>query len=107
MGLLSPILRDAQNNVLIWWCPGCNSSHNIQHGEGRGPRWAWNGDVERPTFTPSVLVTYGGVDSGKDGAPPARCHSFVIEGQMQMLGDCTHALAGQTVPIPHWPRGGG
>lgn len=55
---------------------------------------------------PSVLVTYNGPDAGRDGAPPAICHSFVVDGQMQMLGDCTHALAGQTVPIPPWPRRG-
>jgi hypothetical protein len=27
------------------------------------------------------------------------CHSFVREGQIQFLGDCTHAFAGQTVPM--------
>ena len=27
------------------------------------------------------------------------CHSFVSDGQWQFLGDCTHALAGQTVPV--------
>jgi hypothetical protein len=31
------------------------------------------------------------------------CHSFVVDGQMQMLGDCTHPLAGQIVAIPPWP----
>jgi hypothetical protein len=29
-----------------------------------------------------------------------RCHSFVVDGQIQFLGDCTHKLAGQTVPLP-------
>jgi hypothetical protein len=29
-----------------------------------------------------------------------RCHSFVVEGQMQFLSDCTHEMAGQIVPIP-------
>jgi len=28
----------------------------------------------------------------------------VVDGRMQFLGDCTHALAGQTVDIPPWPR---
>lgn len=104
MGLLSPILRHGQDNALIWWCPGCDRAHTIKHGAGNGPRWGWNGNAERPTFTPSVLVSYDAPDAGKDGAPPAVCHSFVVDGQMQMLGDCTHALAGRTVPIPHWPR---
>ncbi len=105
MGLLSPILRNGQDNTLTWWCPGCDRSHAIKHGDGPGPRWTWNGNAERPTFAPSVLVTYPGPDAGRDGAPPAVCHSFVVDGQMQMLSDCTHALAGQTVPISPWPQG--
>jgi hypothetical protein len=31
------------------------------------------------------------------------CHSFITDGQIQFLGDCTHPMAGQTVPIPKWP----
>jgi len=102
MGRLSPILRNVEGGRLMWRCPGCQSAHQIAHGAGAGPRWGWNGDVVRPTFTPSVLVRYDGPDAGRDGAPPAVCHSFVVAGQMQFLGDCTHALAGQTVPIPDW-----
>ncbi len=30
------------------------------------------------------------------------CHSFVTDGQIQFLGDCTHKLAGQTVPLSAW-----
>lgn len=32
------------------------------------------------------------------------CHSFVRAGRIEFLGDCTHALAGQTVPLPPWPE---
>ncbi len=62
--------------------------------------WTWNGDRERPTLSPSVLVTceYG------DDTPPLRCHSFVADGQIQFLGDCSHALAGQTVELPELPE---
>ncbi len=61
--------------------------------EGTGA-WTWNGDRERPTVSPSILVT----DSG-----PSRCHSFLRDGSLEFLSDCTHALAGQTVPLPDWP----
>lgn len=27
------------------------------------------------------------------------CHSFVFDGEIRFLGDCTHALAGKTVPL--------
>lgn len=28
------------------------------------------------------------------------CHSFVRDGQIEFLSDCTHALAGKTVSLP-------
>jgi hypothetical protein len=31
------------------------------------------------------------------------CHSFVTDGRIQYLGDCTHAMAGQTVDLPDIP----
>lgn len=31
------------------------------------------------------------------------CHSFVTEGRIQFLGDCTHVLAGQAMPMAEFP----
>lgn len=92
-----------QNDELLrFHCPGCNRAHAVQHGSDFGPNWSWNGCTDAPTFTPSVLVTYSGPDAGVNGAPPAVCHSFVTNGRIQFLGDCTHSLAGQTVDLPSW-----
>lgn len=121
MSALSKILRDTEDNGLMFWCPGCDMAHRIQHGSGSGSRWGWNGDVDKPTFTPSVLVR--GSEMTEKGradyeacraagfpkpAPesfenkPSVCHSFVKDGRIQFLGDCTHALAGWTVELPAW-----
>lgn len=85
---------------ILFRCPGCDDNHQIvwQSPES-SPRecWTWNGSLELPTFTPSVLVRYGivrGIDR--------RCHSYVTDGRIQYLGDSTHALAGQTVDLPPW-----
>jgi hypothetical protein len=120
MSQLSKILRETEGNGLLFWCPGCDGVHRIQYGDGPGPRWGWNGDVDRPTFTPSVLTRFtkmtekGHADAEEwrqAGCPkrdepfesvPAVCHSFVTDGRIQFLGDCTHALAGQTVDLPEW-----
>lgn len=43
----------------VWtWCPGCESLHpfNLAPGDSRGVYWQWDGDLERPTFSPSMLV---------------------------------------------------
>lgn len=71
----------------MFWCPGCDFAHGI------GPAWTFNGDIERPTIQPSVLVV--------DGNPA--CHSFVTDGKIQFLGDSTHQYAGMTVDLPEWP----
>jgi hypothetical protein len=102
MSQISVSLRSVESGGLMFWCPGCDGPHMIQHGAGPGPRWGWNGNAERPTFTPSVLVRYDGADAGIGEAPPAVCHSFVTDGNIQFLHDCTHALAGQTVPLGSW-----
>jgi hypothetical protein len=71
-----------------FWCPGCETAHGIN------PKtWSWNGSVENPTFSPSVLAI----------GPNLRCHSFVTDGKIQFLSDSKHALAGQTVDLPEWP----
>lgn len=104
MSQLSPILRSVEDNRLAFWCPGCDRAHQIGYGQGAGPRWAWSGGADKPTFRPSVLVRYDGSDASRNGAPPAVCHSFVTDGRIQFLSDSTHALAGQTVDLPEWPQ---
>lgn len=85
---------------VTWFCPGCDEYH-MAHVEpapdGRKrPVWQWNRDLEKPTLSPSVKVT-GGRASGE-----TRCHVYIRDGKIQFLGDCTHALAGQTVDVPDW-----
>ncbi|MGO4337889.1 DUF6527 family protein [Labrys sp. KB_33_2] len=100
------ILRTFEGGRLGFMCPGCKEIHQVNIGDGPGPRWGFNDNYERPTFTPSVLVTWSEPsevpeefdDTSKDRK--LVCHSFVRDGQIQFLGDCTHALAGQTVPLP-------
>lgn len=58
----------------------------IVAGEGA---WEFNQDYDRPTFTPSLLM-HGEVEI---------CHSFIADGKIQYLMDCTHAMAGQTVEL--------
>jgi hypothetical protein len=103
------VFRLAQGGRLLFWCPGCDGAHQVQIGDGPGPRWGFNGDHDRPTFTPSILVrgTQPITDDERDRIMngeritprPTVCHSFVRDGQIQFLNDCTHALAGQTVPL--------
>lgn len=84
-------------------CPGCENWHVIYtEPNPRGIQWRFNGDLERPTFEPSVISRWS------YGEPPQEriCHFFLREGRLEFLGDCTHRLAGQTVELPEKSDGG-
>lgn len=98
MGRLSAKLRSQGGGRIGWWCPGCEAFHAVPVNTPDGRGWKWNGDVDRPTLQPSVLTTYEA-----KGEPKEICHVFIVDGIIDFLGDCTHHLAGQKVPIPDWP----
>lgn len=121
MARLSAKLRSTAGGRLAYWCQGCEGVHHVWV-EGEGAIWGWDGNVDAPTFTPSVLITSGHyVSSHKLGdkcwctyavefphraalAPKCeRCHTFIRSGMVEFLGDCTHAFAGKTEPLPDWP----
>lgn len=104
----------APGRIVHFWCPGCDQAHQVVVETPEG--WGFNGNLELPTFTPSVhvlmtkwagtfeqygkwtLPTHPNVEPGSK----AICHSFVTDGRIQFLGDSTHTLAGQTVDLPPW-----
>ncbi len=110
-------LRKLAGGRVQFDCPGCDGPHEIpvdSNGHRPGAAWGWNGSYEAPTFTPSILVgchewhppvTSENLEAWKRAPWPQQkvatvCHSFVTDGRIQFLGDCTHSLAGQTVDLP-------
>jgi hypothetical protein len=79
--------------TLIFWCPGCKMTHpyRVRTPNGRRPSWNFNGDGNRPTFTPSLLVY--------NCTPTGNCHLLVTEGQIAYCNDSAHDLAGKTVAM--------
>jgi hypothetical protein len=88
-----------KDGALCFWCPGCNHLHRCPVSGSKA--WGFNGDLEKPTLNPSVLVTW---KSGDPDYPDQRCHSFVRDGRIQFLSDCTHEHAGNTLDIPSGRR---
>lgn len=114
-------VRRAEEGRLLFWCPGCNEAHAVIVDGSRG--WSWDGSEEAPTINPSILVRGVKIEGGDaeldrildtyklpedrermlaDKRINTVCHSFVRAGAIEFLSDCTHALAGQTVPLPEW-----
>lgn len=85
--------RGWEDNRVGFMCPGCQTVHEVTvTGE---QAWGWNGSLDAPTFTPSILARGY---SSRLGATFV-CHSFVTDGRIQFLSDSSHTLAGQTVTI--------
>lgn len=88
--------RTGEKGAMVWiWCPGCKEAHALEVENKTKACWDWNGSEERPTFSPSLLAAIRG--------PRGHCHSFIKEGKIQFLGDCTHELRSQTVDLPELP----
>lgn len=89
-----------QIELLSFRCPGCNRIHEVYVKPNCDPKsgasWTWNGSIDRPTFTPSISVKIEYTDATRSNIT---CHSFVTDGKIQFLSDCTHLLAGQVAEI--------
>lgn len=94
--------QEGTEKSLVFTCPGCHEHHPVRvesADPAKRPIWTWNGSRDKPTFTPSLLV-YTGPYNQEAREWAGRCHSFITDGRIQFLPDCSHDKAGQTVDIP-------
>ncbi len=111
MAALGKYLRTIQGGSIGFMCPGCDEVHVVQINSAERPSWSFDGNSEAPTFAPSVLCRTGKFVPGFEDKHKCGtvCHSFVRNGKIEFLNDCTHALAGKTVemvPFPYENYGG-
>lgn len=89
------VLEEEHETLVLFHCPGCECDHpfRVRASDGlpNASVWIFNENMEKPTFSPSLLV-FGDI-------PDKRCHSFVTDGQIHFLNDCHHSLAGKTVEM--------
>lgn len=89
-------LFDNRPGYFEFECPGCGCLHYVNTNPQYGAHWQFNGNIDRPTFSPSILV---GAHKVAAGSNELRCHSFIKDGMIQFLNDCEHNLKGQTVEL--------
>ena len=83
-------------------CPGCGAKHlfitnrdrAILNAGGKKIVWDFNGDVESPTFTPSLLTV------GHEGSP--YCHFNLIDGVFHFHNDCVHDAKNKQLKYNGW-----
>ena len=91
--------KNGSDSYFLFWCPGCGHAHSYQV-----PRWTFNGNHEKPSFTPSLRIFTPAYDYG-NGPQPERtcCHLYVTDGELRYCGDCPHDHNGKTVPMQDIP----
>lgn len=101
---MTKVLRVIKGGGFTFWCPGCDERHQINTSPGS--LWEFNGDLEKPTFSPSYLTwNRPNLNASPEHDPTgkyrngSRCHSFIKEGKIEYLDDCTHEYAGKTVDM--------
>lgn len=82
------------------------------------PVWTWNGSIDKPTLRPSVLSRSGHFINPSFDATKDECwcsynrdhpddqhfccyldHTWITDGQVKFLDDCSHELKGQTLDL--------
>ena len=118
--MLTAKWKQSTANTVSFFCPGCKDIHTINID-----RWSFVIKNNKATVEPSVLVTSGhfvpNFNKEKDSCwceyykenpnddPTFKCgicHSFIKDDVIMFLGDCTHELANQSVPLPDFKTKG-
>lgn len=89
-------------SYFVHWCPACMEMHGfaVEQPQPNGAQWAFDGNLDQPTFNPSMNISIGPWPDGR----MERCHYFLHGGKLMFCEDSTHALAGQIVPLPEVPE---
>lgn len=92
----------------LFYCEGCKSHHQIwDKTSNANAKWDFNGDVNKPSFSPSIKVQYTDYKKDendniiKDSIKEIICHSWITDGMIKYFDDSTHDLAGKTIELPN------
>ena len=77
------------------YCPACKHAHIYDS------RWTFNGNFEKPTFTPSMVEWCSHPETKED---LSRCHTFLTDGVWNFLSDCKHDMKDSKHPVVPFPE---
>lgn len=100
MKLVSKVLAIADNSwndnygtCYLHWCLGCQQLHiiNVEKPNRCNAMWKFDGNLESPTFSPSINH-------------PGICHYFIKNGNIEYCSDSKHEFSGKIIPMPDFPE---
>lgn len=87
-----------------FWCPACRCTHVFRtekeslDGKPR-PTWSFNGDMDSPSFTPSMVFF-----EEENGVRKTICHFYVTKGVIDYCSDSPHEFRGKKIPLGDIPE---
>lgn len=100
-------LFDAEHGTYKFKCPAGHWHYiNTKVPNHKNAQWSFNGNLDRPTFSPSVNERTGYfVDPNVKGDEDwlkensYHCHFIITDGKIYFCEDCSHHLKGQTLEM--------
>lgn len=83
------------NDAYAFWCGGCGMHHVIRTDENIKSHHKFNNNIEHPTIEPSIKVEIPHPEGNHI------CHSYITNGIIKYLNDCTHHLKGKELDLPN------
>lgn len=102
-------IRD--NGFISFRCPaGHDHWVDIKSEQYPEHRWTFNGDLNRPTLSPSVMERSGWFvdievhnktesEYSRFGSSSYKCHFILTDGIMNFQSDCSHGLANKNIEL--------
>ena len=85
----------SRKDVHLFYCPACKRIHSFNDS------WMYNKNAIKPTVTPSLKVT--GKDENNNWEPFV-CHSYISDGNILYLADCTHDYKNRSILLPNFQQ---
>lgn len=101
MGQVGAVLRKTTTGY-AHYCPACDGIHQIFVGGPTPPNWTFDGNIDQPTFSPSIRVFHPKHKDleGVEHAEKTVCHYFLKAGVIEYCTDNPHKFNGKKVPLP-------
>lgn len=86
------------------WCPACDEPHIFSLDGPKGRNWTFDGNMEKPTFEPSMRISCDWDPEAKAWRA-TQCHYYLRNGMLEFCRDHPKAeFRNRSFPLPDFPN---